>query len=203
MSQDGGDGGNHTELRDGWLWRWGLKSWLFIGIIAAIAVIWAGYTKAHEVLLPLIVAFIIGILLKPFVESMVRHRFPRWLAVVITMFLIIAVLFGIFSLLIYGVSTQASSISRQVKVGVKRLQSWFDNLKVSDSFYRWLHDAIEKAWPQVADGLINAVSKQVPGIASFAIGGFIAFFILIFFLGDDGRIPNWVAGHPPGARQRA
>jgi predicted PurR-regulated permease PerM len=202
MSEEGGKGGL-VELRDSWLWRWGIRSWLFIGVIAAIVVIWGGYTKAHEVLLPLIVAFIIGILLRPFVESMVRHRFPRWLAVVVTMILIIAVLFGIFALLIYGVTTQAHSISRQVKSGVTRLQSWFDNLKVSDSFYRWLHDAIQKAWPQVADGLIHSVSRQVPGIASFAIGGFIAFFILIFFLGDDGRIPDWVAGHLPVARKRA
>jgi len=128
MSEESGKGGL-VEVKDSWLWRWGIRSWLFIGVIAAIVVAWAGYTKAHKVLLPLIVAFIVGILLRPFVESMVRHRFPRWLAVVITMFLIIAVLFGVFSLLVYGVSTQASSISRQVKAGVKRLQSWFDNLK--------------------------------------------------------------------------
>ena len=191
------------EIRDSWIWRWGIRGWLFIGIIAAIAVIWAGYTKAHEVLLPLIVAFIIGILLKPFVEKMVSHRFPRWLAVVVTMILIIVVLCGIFALLIYSVTTQAHSISRQVRSGVTRLQSWFDNLKVSDSFYRWLHDAIQKAWPQVANGLVLAISKQVPGIASFAIGGFIAFFILIFFLGDDGKIPNWVAGSLPVPRSRA
>jgi predicted PurR-regulated permease PerM len=47
------------------------------------------------------------------------------------------------------------------------------------------------------------VSGSVPGIASFAIGVFIAFFILIFFLGDDGTIMEWVANHMGVPRQKA
>jgi len=74
---------------------------------------------------------------------------------------------------------------------------------VSDTFYRWLHEEIVKAWPHVAEGLVTAVSRSVPGIASFAVGGFIAFFILIFFLGDDGRIPRWVAGKLPVSASKA
>lgn len=194
MAQNGVSGYEPSPRSD-WLRHWGVRSWLFLGVIAAIVVIWMAYTKAHEVILPLIIAFIVGILLQPIVDFMVKHRIPRWLAVVVTMLLIVAAVGGIVTVLIYGVSTQLGSIERQVEAGIKRVRNWLDNLKVSDSFGNWLYGAISKAWPHVNSGLLRVVTSSVPGIATFAIGCFIAFFILIFFLGDDGKIPAWVTSH--------
>jgi predicted PurR-regulated permease PerM len=59
----------------------------------------------------------------------------------------------------------------------------------------WVNDTISKAWPSIQSGLTKRLSETVPGIASFLIGIFIGFFILIFILGDDGSINNWIAGH--------
>lgn len=187
--------GRIMRLQDQWIWRWGTRGWLFLGLIGAIVVMWMAYSKAHQVILPLIVAIIIGILLEPFVEFQTRHHIPRWLAVVFTMILIIAVASGIVTVFVYGISTQAGSIEKQVKHGVQKIQNWLDNLKVSGSSSDWIRKAIEKAWPQVSNGIISAVTKSVPGIASFAVGMFIGFFILIFLLGDDGSIKEWVSDH--------
>lgn len=186
-----------------WLRRWGTNSWLFLGLFGAIVVLWLTYSKAHEVVLPLIIAFIIGILLQPLVDSMTRHHLPRWLAVVITMILIVAIAAGILTVFIYGIVSQAGSIEKQVSAGVNKIRSWLDNLKVSESVHNFVNDSIAKAWPSIANGLVSAVTKSVPGIASFAIGIFIAFFILIFFLGDDGKIMEWVANHMGVARSKA
>ncbi|MFH1150828.1 MAG: AI-2E family transporter [Actinomycetota bacterium] len=178
-----------------WIWRWGIRSWLFLGLFGAIVVAGMVYSKAHQVILPLIVALIIGILLQPFVDWQVRHHFPRWAAVVVTMILIVAVLAGVVTILIYGISSQAGSIGKQVRDGVEKIKDWVDNLKVTKSVSDWIHGTIQEAWEHANTGLIGIISKSVPGIASFAIGLFIAFFFLIFLLGDDGTIKEWVTDH--------
>lgn len=178
-----------------WLWRWGMDCWLGLGIIGAIAVFGWVYAKAHGIIIPLVVAVIIGILLKPVVALMTRHHIPRWLATALTMIIIIAVIGGFIAVVAYGITTQAGAIGNQVGEGVNRIKAWLENLNVSQSTADWIHEQIEKAWPAITDGLTREVTRTVPGIASFMIGLFISFFILLFILGDDGALEEWVAGH--------
>lgn len=185
-----------------WLHRWGIDGWLFLGFIGAVVVAYYLYARAHEVLLPLIIAVIVGILLEPLVAFLTRHHFPRWLATVATMTLIIVMIAGFFALITYGVVTQAGSVEKQVRVGAARIEDWFDNLKISESIHDWIAKAVVKAWPQISRGLITRVTATVPGLASFAVGAFISFFILLFILSDDGSIDRWVAGHMGVPRER-
>jgi putative heme transporter len=178
-----------------WLWRWGIRSWLFVGIMAAIFVIGLVYGKAGKVLLPLIVAVIIGVLLEPMVDLLVKGHFPRWLATVVVMVIIIGVVVGFFAIVIYGVSTQAHAIGKQVEDGVKKIQDWFGHMKASKTFVNFFQQEITKAWPSISNGLSHTLTRSVAGLGSFAIGLFIGFFILIFLLGDDGRIKEFVDGH--------
>lgn len=190
------------QLEGHWLYRWGIRSWLFLGFFGAVVVAYYVYARAHQVLLPLIFAVILGILLEPLVTLLTRHHFPRWLATVVTMMLIIVVVAGFFTLIIYGVVDQAHSVEKQVEEGTARIESWFDNLKISKSLHDWVEKAITKAWPQISNGVVTRVAATVPGLASFAIGAFISFFILLFLLGDDGAIKCYVAGHMGVPRER-
>ena len=72
------------QLRNTWLYRWGVASWMLVGIILAIVLVAMAFFRAHAVLIPLVIAIIIGVLLEPFVSFQVNHHIPRWLAVVIT-----------------------------------------------------------------------------------------------------------------------
>ncbi len=178
-----------------WLWRWGVGGWLFLGIAGAAVVLGMAYSKVHQVLIPLVIAVIIGILLEPFVGFMTRHHIPRWLATLIMMIIIVVMVAGFLTVIIYGISTEASDIGQQVEDGVNRINDWLDNLKVSGSFASWVHDQIVKAWPSVTSGIANELAGSLHGLTSFLIGAFIGFFILMFLLADDGTIKEWVAGH--------
>jgi predicted PurR-regulated permease PerM len=178
-----------------WLWRWGVSGWLFLGIAGAAVVFGMAYSKIHQVLIPLVIAVIIGILLEPFVGFMTRHHIPRWLATVIMMIVIVVVVAGFLTVIIYGISTQASAIGQQVEDGVNKIKDWLDNLKVSGSFANWVHDQIVKAWPSVTSGIANELAGSLHGLTSFLIGAFIGFFILMFILADDGTIKEFVSGH--------
>jgi predicted PurR-regulated permease PerM len=194
MAQDEGDWGPLSAERP-WLWRWGISSWLILGISGLVVVAGMALSRAHQVVIPLIIAFILGILLKPFVEFLMGWHFPRWLAVIVVIALVLALFAGFLTVIVYGVTTQAGTISRQVKSGVTRLQDWFNHLKVSKSVLDWVDQSVRRAWPNIGGGLARAVTRSVSGLASFAIGLFIGFFILLFLLSDDGAIEEWAVGH--------
>lgn len=177
------------------LWRWGTASWMFLGIAGAVVVFGLAYSKTHQVVVPLVIAVIIGILLEPFVSFMTRHHIPRWLATLIMMIIIVAVIGGFLAVIIYGISTQAAAIGNQVEEGVDKIQDWLDELKVSGSFAQWVQQQIEKAWPSITSGIAREVSGSVHGLTTFLIGAFIGFFILMFILADDGSIKKFMAGH--------
>ncbi len=178
-----------------WLWRWGTASWLFLGIVGAVVVFGLAYSKTHQILIPLVIAIIIGILLEPFVNFMVRHHIPRWLATLIMLVLIVVLVAGFLAVIVYGISTEAGAIGQQVEAGVDKIQAWLDNLKVSGSFAQWVQQQIEKVWPSITSGISREIAGSVHGLTSFLIGAFIGFFILMFILADDGTIKEWVAGH--------
>ena len=183
------------DYRETWLWRWGIAGWLLVGVLTAIVFSATVFFRASAVLIPLIIAIIIGVLLEPFVDFQVKHRIPRWLAVVVTLILIIAVVVGFLTVVIYGVSTQAGKIEKQVESGITKLKDWFNHKKVTNQVINWVEDSLRKAWPGITSGLTKTLFHTVPGVASFLVGMFIGFFMLMFILGDDGKIKEFVAGH--------
>ena len=191
--ETGHDG--RQQLRNTWIYRWGVASWMLVGIILAIVLVAMAFFRAHAVLIPLVIAIIIGVLLEPFVSFQVNHHIPRWLAVVITLILIIAVLTGFLTVIIYGISTQAANIEKQVKSGLAKIKDWFNQKKVTNSVINWLDSSVRKAWPSIGTGLTRSFFNSVPGLASFLIGLLIGFFMLMFILGDDGKIKEFIAGH--------
>lgn len=186
---------NRFERNSSLLWQWGVFSWLFLGIVGAVVVFGLIYSKAHGVMVPLVIAFIIGILLQPFVDFMVKHHIPRWLATLIMMVLIIVVLFGLVSIIVYGISTQASAIGEQINKAADKIHEQLEDLKVSGGFARWVQEELEKAWPSITGGIAKEATEGMHGLTSFMIGAFIGFFILMFLLADDGSIEKWIAGN--------
>lgn len=168
---------------------------MFLGIVGALVVFGLAYSKTHQVVIPLVIAIIIGILLEPFVDFMTRHHIPRWLATLFMMIIIVLVIAGFLAVIVYGITTQASAIEDQVEKGVDKIQAWLDNLEVSGGFARWVQEQIEKAWPSITSGIAKEVAGSVHGLTSFLVGAFIGFFILMFILADDGAIKDWVSGH--------
>src|SRR4030042_841728 len=187
--------GGYLKPDRSWLWRLGASSWFALGIVGAIIVVGLVCSKTHQVIIPRVVAVIIGILLEPAVAFRPRHPIPRWLATLIMLIIIIVVIAGFLAVIVYGIASQAGAIGKQVKDGAARIQNWLDNLEVSGSFAQWVQQQIEKAWPSITDGIAHEVSGGVHGLTSFLVGAFIGFFILMFILADDGTIKEWVAGH--------
>ncbi len=196
-------GGRGRRAPD-WLWRWGVSSWLLLGIIGLLIVVMLAVSKARELVLPLLIATLVGVVLEPVSRFLhVKLHLWRWLAAGITMLLVFALLVGLVAMLVYGVASQAGEISDDVEKGVDEVQEWFSGLKLSKDVTEKVTEAVEKAWQAVASGLLGVVSSSLSGAFSLVIGVFLALFILFFLLNDWEKISAWVIGHTGLPRERS
>lgn len=190
--------------RSNWLARWGRDAWYLLGIVGVIVVLIYLMNRAYQIVWPLALAVMIGILLWPLPDFMHRKlHFPRWLGAALTMILVLAVIILIAAVIIYGVVSQADTISEEVDQGVAKLKKWLGDLDLSDSTIDWIQSSLSKIWPSLVSGLTHALTGSLSGIASFFIGIILGLFILFFLLNDDGTISHWVMRKMPVTQSKA
>src|SRR5918994_6124894 len=85
-------------------------SWRFLVIAAAIGVgVWL-VIQLKLLVIPLLIAILITALLWPMFGWMLRHRVPRWLAIVISVVGTIAIVGGLLWLVVWQIVRQWSSV---------------------------------------------------------------------------------------------
>jgi predicted PurR-regulated permease PerM len=63
-----------AQLAPYWLRRFGVQSWLFIGLILAVVVIFAGLSTISGVLIPTLIAVVVSIIFYPMVVWLDRKK---------------------------------------------------------------------------------------------------------------------------------
>ena len=109
-SMAGEEGGRRTGPEGTWLWRWGTAGWLLLGVVGAVVILGLAYSKMRQVVIPLVIAVVAGILLEPAVSFMARHHVPRWLATLLSMVAIVTAVAGFATPTVYGIATQAGAM---------------------------------------------------------------------------------------------
>ena len=71
--------------------RWGLSAWLILGTITLAVVVYFGLLQISSLLVPLIVAIVIGMLFSPVVDRLTRAGLPPFLAASLVLVGLIAV----------------------------------------------------------------------------------------------------------------
>lgn len=187
-----------------WVRRWGTASWFLLGIAGAFILFGLTLQKAGQLVWPLVIAVMLGIVLAPIVDFLYgRLKFPRWLGAAVTMILIVVVIVCITAVIVYGIVSQADTLDDEIEQGVTNLKGWLGNLQLSDTVIDWIQNSLEKIWPDLIQGVTSAVTGSLSGIASFLVGLILGLFILFFLLSDDGTIYFWTAGKLPVSTEKA
>lgn len=185
-----------------WLERAGTQAWLFIGIVLAAAVLAVVLAALSGIVVPLIVAVIIGMLCRPLVDWARRHRVPAGVAALATMLLIIASTVVMAVVVINGLVQQLPKLLSQAGAGLDDLGSWIGGLglgKLDPSVADAARAAVTKVIPIIGKGLTGLVSTSFSGVAAFAVGTFFALFALYYVLKDGPRFDGWLQGHSRAA----
>ena len=168
-------------------------SWRLLVIAAAGGVVVWLVIQLKLLVVPLLVAILITALVWPAFSFLLRHRWPRWLAIVVTVLGTIAVISGLLWLAVWQITREFSSVRERTADAVGQFRQYL------------IDGPLHLSAQQIDDGLLQAGTflqqqAEVLWTGALAIGttlGHVAtgllltLFILLCLLADGGGIWRW------------
>lgn len=191
-----------TSSKGGWqslaprgLRKLGVRSWLLLGISGVVAIVVWGLSLAAGIVVPLVLAIVLGILFAPLVDIMEKWRIPRAAGAGITMLLVLGIAVGTIWLVESSVASQIPTITKQLDAAWTSLQTWFVSLNLPSAFMADLTKNLKGQIPSVSQALANVAFSGITNTFAFLFEAFLAFYMLFFTLKDNEPISLWIGSH--------
>ncbi|KQZ83377.1 permease [Microbacterium sp. Root166] len=168
-------------------------SWRFLVVAAAIGVaIWL-VIQLKLLVIPLLVGILVTALLWPVFTWMLRHRVPRWLAIVISVAGTLAIVTGLIWLVAWQVGRQWSSVRASTVDAIERFRQYLIEgpLHLTED---QIDDLLAQGWTFVqeqAELLWSGALAIGSTVGHVLAGAILAFFILLCLLADGAGIWRW------------
>jgi predicted PurR-regulated permease PerM len=171
----------------------GAWAWRLLAIVGVLVVFGLLIIQLKEIVIPFMVAILVGGLLVPIVQFLVRHRWPKAIAVLVTLLGAIAVVGGLVMLIVWQVRVGSSDIQSRSISAYEDFQDWLNvtfNIDTAD-FNNYLAQGWEAL--QQNSSTLWSGALTVGSTAGHLFTGFLlALFATIFILIDGKGIWNWV-----------
>ncbi len=178
-----------------WLRDLGLTSWFLIGCLALIAaVVWL-LAAAITIVGPLVAASIIATVSVPAVSGLQRHRVPRTAGAALVLLALVAVGGVIVVLVIGGITSQGSEISKEASAAVAHGQTWLKNAGVNQSGSTGAAASLSSDVPKAIATLVKGTLHGLQGLTSVIFGLSLAFLSTFFLLKDGPSMRRWLDDH--------
>lgn len=185
-----------------WSWR------IIIVLIAAGVLIWL-LSHVMLLLIPLLVAGLLASLLRPLHDAFRKLKFPRILAAMTTILVLLGAVFGILFQVGSQIVSGFAEMAGQVETGIIELIDWADELArdfgfeiSTEQFDQGLQEAV--AYIQENSDAIMSGAAGVGSVAgNIAIGTILVLFTLIFFLSDGRKIWDFMVLFTPSRHRPA
>ena len=171
----------------------GAWAWRLLAVVGVLVVFGLLIIQLKEIVIPFMVAILVGGLLVPIVQYLVRHRWPKGIAVAVTLLGAIVVVGGLVMLIVWQVRVGSSDIQSRSISAYEDLQDWLNvtfNIDTAD-----FNNYLEQGWKALQDNSSTLWSGAltVGSTAGHLFTGFLlALFATIFILIDGKGIWNWV-----------
>ena len=183
------------EFAPHWLWKAGVRGWLLGGVIVTAGVVGWFVGFASSLIVPLILAVVIGVLFVPVVDSLRSRGIPRQLSAVLVVLFVIALGVVAMWLTVTGVIEQGDEIVKQVRGGVQAAGEWLSTLDLDPEILDRIYEEAEKALPKAVSGVASFFTGGLSGLASLIFGAFLGFFMLYYILTDWHGLSSWLGAH--------
>jgi putative heme transporter len=193
---------------------WGVRiaaewSWRVIIILIAVGVtIWL-LSHVMLLLIPLLIAGLLASLLRPLHNAFRKLKFPRILAAMTSILVLMGGVFGILYLVGSEIVSGFAEMAGQVETGIFELIDWADEIARSfgleistEQFNQGLEEALN--WIEDNSDAIMSGAAGVGSVAgNIAIGTVLVLFTLIFFLSDGRRLWDFMVLFVPAKHRPA
>jgi putative heme transporter len=176
-----------------WLRNLGFSSWLLVGfVLIIVGVMWL-LGETSTIVMPVILATVLGAVAGPAVGWLARHRVPRAGGAILVLLGLVAIGVVIALLVIGGISAQSGDISSKANKALDKIDGWVHDLGVDQT--QQAKEGVQKAAPEIKTTLLSGVAAGIGGLKNALF--FLAFAILstLFVLKDGPVMHRFVNRH--------
>jgi putative heme transporter len=176
-----------------WLRDLGFGSWLLAGfILIIVGLVWL-LGQTSTIVLPVILAMVLGAVAGPIVDALEHHGLPRAAGAGLVLLGLVLIAALVFALIVHGISAHSSDISSKASQGLDKVEGWLKDLGVDNTSDT--KNALKKDLPQIRETLVSGVAAGVNGLTSVAF--FLAFATLgtFFVLKDAPSMSRFINTH--------
>src|SRR5436190_13602898 len=168
-----------------WLRDLGFGSWLLVGFVLIVfGLVWL-LDQTSTIVMPVILAGVLGAVAGPIVARLERHRIPRVGGAAIVLLAIVAIAVLVFCLVVGGISGHSGDISAKASHAVDKIDGWLNDLGVDKSGKAKKN--VGNATPHAIKTLLVGLAKGVSGLTSLVF--FLSMVLLsTFFVLKDGPV---------------
>ena len=166
----------------------GQRSAQILLILLLVSVAVYGLMQVTLVVIPVLLALILGAAIAPFVNWLRRKGWPSALATGLSFLLLLAVFGGLVTGIVFAIRNEWSSLVDQAVQGFDKLYDFVENgpLPIDDNMLRNARDAaIDFA---TSSTVSNSALAGLSAATSFATGFLLMAVVLFYFLKDGDRI---------------
>jgi predicted PurR-regulated permease PerM len=168
-------------------------SWRILLVAAVVALLVFLVVQLRLIVIPLLIAVLVSALLKPVVDLLVRHRWPKGLAIALAMVGTLAVVSGLIFLAISQITSQFASVQARTMTAYGDFKAFLlaSPLHVTEA---QLNDFIAQAFDslqQDSQVLLSGALSIGSTLGHVATGVFLTLFCLLFMLIDGRTIWRW------------
>jgi putative heme transporter len=164
--------------------------WRLLVVAAALYVIGfvVGYLAA--VVIPVAIALLLAALLAPAVGYLVKHKVPRWLAVILVLIGGLAVLGGLLTFVIITFINGLPALQTQLSRSINAIANWLTTgpLQLSDQQVRTFFDNLIATLTNTQTGITSGALTTAATIGEVLAQMLLILFVLIFLLYDGAGI---------------
>ena len=176
-----------------WLRDLGFSSWLLVGfVLIIVGLIWL-LAETSTIVMPVILATVLGAVAGPAVGWLEGHRVPRIVGAILVLLGLVAVGVLIFCLVFGGISANSGDISTKMNQSLNKIQGWLSDLGIDNP--QSAKQDVQKAAPEIRTTLLSGIASGLEGLKSLVF--FLAFAALstLFVLKDGPIMHRFVNRH--------
>jgi putative heme transporter len=168
-----------------WLRNLGFSSWLLVGfVLVIVGLIWL-LGETSTIVMPVILATVLGAVAGPAVGWLEGHRVPRAGGAILVLLGLAAIGVLIFCLVFGGISAQSGDISANLDKSLDKIQGWLSDVGVDNA--QSAKEGAQEAAPEIRTTLLSGVAGGVEGLKSLLF--FLAFATMsTLFVLKDGPV---------------
>ena len=171
-------------------------SWRLLLIGGVIAVVIFLIIQLRLIVIPILVAVLLGALLVPFSLLLQRHRWPKWLAVTVAMLSALAIVGGLLTLGIWQIVRGSGELAAQSLVAWEDFREWLIEgpFQLTDAQLNAFVDQAIASAQQDTGILVTGALSVGSTLGHFLAGMLLTLFATLFILIDGRGIWNWIVG---------